>query len=278
MAKAYLGSTQLKKAYIGSTAIKKIYCGPTLIWAGYQDETLAQKARIEADGGVIIDLEWIDLVISTLKTLGIYGNAKLLTDANFGVKKDITGAVSKLYDISGNNNDAVQTTGASQPIWSLSGGKGIITYDGSDDMLNCASPGISSGSYTIRSVINPLSTNNYRTIMGSGTTRRLMIASTGNCYFQWGVVISSTIGDVVNGVTASLSYVHDATLLYNFIYKDNNNIKSQAFITYAPFTSAFKIGQYNGVDYKFKGQINSSTIFNIALTQDQITTLYNLGL
>lgn len=100
-----------------------------------QNETIIQKNRIEADGGVVIDLNFMNLVIMILKNMGIYGNAKLLLDANFGVKKDGTGAVSKLYDISGNNNDAIQTTGAYQPIWSMSGSTAVITYDGVNDIL-----------------------------------------------------------------------------------------------------------------------------------------------
>ena len=104
-------------------------------WAAYEAETIIQKDRIEADGGIVVDLTWINSVIRELKEQNIYSSCKLLTDANFGVKKDITGAVSKLYDLSGNNNDAIQPTGASQPIWSLVNGKGIINYDGTDDFL-----------------------------------------------------------------------------------------------------------------------------------------------
>jgi hypothetical protein len=81
-------------------------------------ETMTQMNRILADGGTIVDLDYMDLVISTMKAQGIYTAAKFIGDANIAVKKDAgTGAVSILYDISGNNNDAVQAVGANQPIW-----------------------------------------------------------------------------------------------------------------------------------------------------------------
>lgn len=105
-------------------------------WIAMQPETITQKNRIESDGGTVIDLPWMNRVISNLKAQGIYTSCKLLTDANFGVKKNpSTGAVSKLYDISGNNNDAVQAAGANQPVWSLVNGRGVITYDGVNDEL-----------------------------------------------------------------------------------------------------------------------------------------------
>jgi len=45
-----------------------------------------------------------------MKAQGIYTSAKFIGDANMAVKKDGFNAVSVLYDVSGNNNDAVQLT------------------------------------------------------------------------------------------------------------------------------------------------------------------------
>jgi len=100
-----------------------------------EPETISQKARIIADGGAVIDLQFMNTVIKTLKNQGIYGNAKMILDANIGVKKNGAGVIDKLYDISGNNNDAVQTVAGSKPTWSAPGGKGIIRYDGGDYLV-----------------------------------------------------------------------------------------------------------------------------------------------
>lgn len=284
MAKAYLGSTQLKKAYIGSTAIKKIYRGSTLIWSGYQAETLAQKVRIEANGGTVIDLEWIDLVISTLKTLGIYSNCKLLTDANFGIKKDITGAVSKLYDISGNNNDAVQTTGASQPIWSLINGRGVINYVGSKFLTtNIINHNVGIGDFTYYVKINIIS---YTTgAPGAGFFSNgeyapsFIIPATNHTdlALYWG-------GYKDSGVIIPLSVNHSVVTSRKtgiFTFYDNTMVCPNTYSVPTSLTNAKMVIGRSGVLYSpdvFKGFINTNIFFNIALTQEQISILYNLGL
>ena len=103
-------------------------------------ETMTQCRRIIADGGTIIDQKYMDRVIRTLKAQGIYTSCKFLADANFAVKKDGSNAVSTLYDISGNNNDAVQATGAAQPIWTAAqqNGKAGLVFDGSSSNLTSA--------------------------------------------------------------------------------------------------------------------------------------------
>lgn len=103
---------------------------------GWTPETLIQKSRIESDGGEVVNLTCMNAVISELETLGIYSNCKFLTDADFGVKKDIDNKVSKIYDISGNGNDVASLISANQPIWNTLGDKGLITYDGTSDYIS----------------------------------------------------------------------------------------------------------------------------------------------
>lgn len=106
----------------------------------YQPETTEQIIRIRADGGTVIDAVWMDTVIKTLKTQGIYGNVKFIGDANIAVKKDGVGAVATLYDISGNDNDAVQGTGANQPIWTdgEQNGRAGLVFNGTSHFLRAA--------------------------------------------------------------------------------------------------------------------------------------------
>ncbi len=57
------------------------------------------------------------------------------------VSKDVSNYVDTLFDMSGNNNDAIQNTGANQPLWIADGGAGVnnkpvVRFDGSDDFLS----------------------------------------------------------------------------------------------------------------------------------------------
>ena len=243
-------------------------------------DAVAQAARIVADGGTVIDFAFMNLVISTMKSMGIYSSCKLLTEANFGVKKDgSTGAVSKLYDISGNNNDAIGT-GTGQPIWSLSGGKGVITYDGVNDYLNCGKPVIPVNNFSIltaskSSVINVVMS--LVTQWKAGGANRLDYVYSGDnkldVIIGGAEVLKSTITIGTN--LRHLAYTHSitnvATLYFDGVYNVNGNVSTIQQL------SNTLIGTYSVAEW-FNGQINSSTIFNIALTQSQITQLTNLGL
>jgi len=253
----------------------------------YDPDTLIQKARIESDGGTVINLALMDGSIKILKSLGIYGNAKLLTDANWGVKKDGSGAVSKLYDISGNNNDAIQATGASQPIWSLVGGKGVITY--SNKYLTIPFINLSTLSYTILSKVNPSSTNVgtiigdwrtpyvFRLYISAGISYQVRNSSAVDLFTSpSNVVISSNVNQQIGviwerGIKKYSSY-------YNGSFVDTITSVLSDVNMVTDIGGTIQIGvKLDNFTY-YSGQINSSTIFNIALTPTQITTLYNAGL
>lgn len=252
----------------------------------WQPETITQKNRIESDGGKVIDLIFMDRVILLLKRLGIYGNCKLLTDANFGVKKDGSGAVSKLYDISGNNNDAVQATGASQPIWSLVGGRGVITYDGVNDYLKVPKTTLSNYALLSRFNCSNLATN--RTILcdysATNTVSQFELMTTGSKargYFTNIGARASIVGltTLLNNTWYNACYSKNSTLFTLYLNGVANN-EAITDATALPTTQAdVYIGKQGELsDRFFIGGISSNAIFNIALTSDQIATLYNLGL
>ncbi len=114
-------------------------------------ETTVQITRIEADGGTVVDADWMNTVIKTMKTQGIYGIAKFIGDANIAYKDAGSGKVSVLYDISGNDNDALQGSDASRPVWTAAqqNGKAGLVFDGSNDRLSLPIP--SSSDYTFLS-------------------------------------------------------------------------------------------------------------------------------
>lgn len=102
----------------------------------YLPETLAYRQRVLLDGGQIINLDYIDSAYRMLISAGLYStNITVFGGANYGVKKNGSNLVEKLYDLSPNENDFVQATSNQQPVWSISGGVAKITYDGIDDSL-----------------------------------------------------------------------------------------------------------------------------------------------
>ena len=81
----------------------------------YDVDATTYRARVIADGGVVISMLDVDSAIKHAKFNGYWDSVAFWTSAQFGVKKDGSNAVSKLYCLKG--NDAAQTTGSAQPIW-----------------------------------------------------------------------------------------------------------------------------------------------------------------
>jgi hypothetical protein len=107
---------------------------------GANDETVEFYNRVTADGGTIISLDDIDDAISDAKTNGYYSNLKAWYSAQFACKK--TGnAITKLYDISGNDYDITAVSGS--PTWTdeSQNGRAAIIFNGSSDYM--ATPNMS---------------------------------------------------------------------------------------------------------------------------------------
>jgi hypothetical protein len=249
-----------------------------------EPETTIQINRIVADGGVVIDPVFMNSTIKLLKSLGIYGNAKLLTDANFGVKKDGSGAISKLYDISGNNNDATQSTGASQPIWSLVNGRGVITYDGVNNWLDCGNNPSMDNIITASTIYAKI----YPSVNGTmGIFDRESNGQGSTTESLWAIATGIKLNVV--GVQ-SLTFINNNNTRWNSIYGSFNssvitisinNVTQTAVQTANAVNRNNKwlIGAMSTLGlFPFKGIINSIGFFNIYLTPSQITTLYNAGL
>lgn len=99
-----------------------------------EPETLAYTARVIADGGEIISQFDIDQAYKFLKRDGLNLANLCWHSSQFGLIKDGSNAVSKLYDISSNNWDATQATGGLQPLWvaDQQNGKAVLRFDGTN--------------------------------------------------------------------------------------------------------------------------------------------------
>lgn len=100
----------------------------------------AEKDRAEAGGATIesgVYPNLIDPIYDILDGAGEWSNVDAFYPA--GVRDVASGAVSKIYDQSGGQNDATQSTSSQQPTDDTDanfGGKVAANFDRSDDLLN----------------------------------------------------------------------------------------------------------------------------------------------
>lgn len=76
----------------------------------YEAETTAFIARVEADGGEVLDPDGLNSFIVLLKAQGVYDSLVLLVDPNWGVKKNANNKITVLYDLLGNDLTEADTS------------------------------------------------------------------------------------------------------------------------------------------------------------------------
>lgn len=258
-------------------------------------DALVQIARIVADGGTIVDRPWLCSIIRSLKVLGIYSSCKFLADANFGVKKDGAGAVSKLYDISGNNNDAVQATGANQPIWSVGvqNGKAGLLFNGTSSILDGTSGLVDSGgaACTVIAGIKSLDLTGSNSIIEMGNAHTnlddyYMILSANGAVYQSNIANDRS---TANGTISINTFYEIAWVLTGGAFSTSNpaffvngasKASTQGIGTDTPTINPtkFRIGAYYFVPASqfMDGYINWVYTFNIALSTAQRQAMENL--
>jgi len=249
--------------------------------------------RVLDDGGTVVDVEYMDKLVKLLKQLGIWGNVNFLGDANFAVKKDAANAVATLYDLKG-SNDAVQTTGANQPIWTASSqnGKYGIGYSGATSFMTVGTESNfdfeRTDSFSVYSILKiPAAGGGYLT---SKLTQ-------GGSYEGWEVVYGATtylylINTLTSNqmyckldppgfddsVTRSFLMTYNGTSAYaGIIFYSNNVVQSHDGETGALTATILNaknvyIGARDG-GVNFTGTIMTNIIFDIVPTATQRTAI-----
>ncbi len=87
---------------------------------GLEAETDAYMARVLADGGTVIDLDYVNLAYKLLKTEGRISQNYSWLSASMGLKKDANNKVSKLYSLKGAAWDLIGV-GTSSMTWYATG-------------------------------------------------------------------------------------------------------------------------------------------------------------
>lgn len=99
--------------------------------------TNAYIARVVADGGTVIDQAKVLADFQTLLDNNLYSNLVLAEAAKYGLKKDGSGNISVLYNLT-NANDSTQGTLANQPNYNTSPDR--ITPNGTTDYFSGGNP------------------------------------------------------------------------------------------------------------------------------------------
>jgi hypothetical protein len=81
-------------------------------------ETKAYRTRVLDDGGTVVDINYVNQCYTKIAEVAV--NYSWLS-ASFGVKKDASNKISKLYSLGGADFDLVQSTPSLQPTWKESG-------------------------------------------------------------------------------------------------------------------------------------------------------------
>lgn len=247
----------------------------------YEALTITQKTRIEGDGGTIIDLVYMNTAIKTAKGLAGYASLKLLSDTNFAIR--IVGSkIDKIYDISGNNNDLVQTTDSARPGYSVVGGKTLATY-GTDifmaipyTSLNMLSSQtwIGAGKTTNNASCNPAARDN-----GSTSRNFSWEAGSQNPYFITG---ASAVG-----ANAGIQLTNNVAGIFSARFTSGSKVEgwlngvtgtpvNTANVSINDVTLDYSIGaRYTGasVANPFPGQIYSFFAYSSAITNAERITM-----
>ncbi len=127
--------SQLSKHANRSSRIGKLLGGSVATPA--QALTNAYIARVVADGGEVIDQAKVLADFQTILDNNLYSNLALAEAAKYGLKKDGSGNISVLYNLT-NVNDSTQGTLANQPNYNASPDR--ITPNGTTDYFTAGNP------------------------------------------------------------------------------------------------------------------------------------------
>jgi hypothetical protein len=165
--------------------------------------------------------------------------------------------------------------------WTKQGKKGsALSFDGttSNYVSVAAISNLTPGTpFTISVWVNPENTGNYRTILGYGGANRLLIDYGGRMLSQQnGNFWSSGSGDVPNNNWTHVIYWFNGAEERWYI---NGEQSGTAHVTTIPsWNQPFRIGQYDSVNYPYKGLIDEVKFYDSALKPEEILQEYNQGL
>ena len=217
--------TSLLLCFLFVASLAQAHAVPIIGQGRWDRDAIAYFARVQADGGVIISDVDVNNAIKHAKQYGYWSSVTFWTSAQFGVKKDGSNAVSKLYCLKG--NDAAQTTGSAQPIWTANqhNGRAGVVFDGASHYMTHAIDN-SNAQYTAVAVASRTGGLGYNTIFCAGNIIFLSRFATSE---NWGTYVtlsssisSSSILNVPTIMSVALRAADDFDLVTNGTVETRN--------------------------------------------------------
>lgn len=153
-----------------------------------------------------------------------------------------------------------------------------MSFDGSlNDYVSIPNLSIASGSFTLEAWVNPNNPSSYGTIMGYGSTRRILLQQTS------GLLLTQFGGDLFSvnrlpfGSWSHVVYKYDSGANLEYFYINGKYDIQHTPSSTPTWNAAFKIGQYDLANYPYSGLIDDVKVYNYALTPRQILLDYNQG-
>ena len=119
--------------------VKRVYDVGELVTypikAAFLQQTIDYRDRVEASGGVVIDMKSVDNAYKMLNSLGIPASCAI--SADWGVLKNATDDVETLFSLTGSLYDLTQASLAFRPLWlaNQQNGKPVIECLGTKYIL-----------------------------------------------------------------------------------------------------------------------------------------------
>lgn len=135
---------------------------------GYSAATLAYKTRVEADGGTVADLDYVEALYAMFSSQSL--SPEVWVSPLAGYKLNLSYCL-KLYDLSSNDNDLVQGFEKTLPTYAADqqNGHPCIVCDGSHDIL-VGTVYAAATAFTLGAVIKEASIGEYRGYIANGNT------------------------------------------------------------------------------------------------------------
>ena len=172
-------------------------------------------------------------------------------------------------DLRGGNNGTLTNMDASN--FSTDNG-GSLTFDGSNEYVDCGNPSISVGKLTVNAWINLNAVNIYQHVVDSSSNSwHLAILNSNRPYLYNGLAYHTGAEVLSTNTWYMITGVQGATL---DIYIDgvlSQSLSSNINVT----TNNIHIGRWQSGNRNFNGKMSNISIYNRALTSDEVARNYN---
>jgi len=117
-----------------------VLSSPVISGSSLRADTIAYRDRVVADGGEVVDLNYVNTWYATLEAQGLDTETGFIGGPNMGVKKS-GGSIETFYNLIDAANDATQGTGTNQGTdgTDVNAGARVSVGDGADDHYDLAS-------------------------------------------------------------------------------------------------------------------------------------------